>query len=75
MTRNRMWVEDNMKIKVKVSVRNYRANELLGHVYSNVYTMLYGTYGRTPRYKIIPLMFMNISYLIRNSHQIWAILN
>ena len=56
-----MWVEDNMKIKVKVSVRNYRANEILGHVYSNVYTMLYGTYGRTPRYKILTLMFMNVS--------------
>ena len=56
-----MWVEDNMKIKVKVSVKNYRANEILGHVYSNVYTMLYGTYGRTPRYKILTPMFMNAS--------------
>ena len=55
-----MWVEDNMKIKVKVSVRNYRANEILGHVYSNVYTMLYDTHGRTPRYKILIPMFMNI---------------
>ena len=61
MTRNRMWVEDNMKIKVKVSVRNYRVNEILGHVYPNVYKMLYGTYGRTPRYKILTPMFMNIS--------------
>ena len=31
-----MWVEDNMKIKVKESVRNCRANEILGYVYSNV---------------------------------------
>ena len=31
MTRNRMWVEDNMKIKVEVSLGNNRANKILGN--------------------------------------------